>query len=101
MNRRGFLQSILVAGVAPYVITSSGVLMPIRQRIIKPAYHYVRASYREWTDETILVEGSLDGRTWVVLPQDFVVRDGTLFKPPQCGVLALSGFPLSFQAAAA
>lgn len=31
MNRRGFLKSILAAGVAPYVVTASGVLMPIKQ----------------------------------------------------------------------
>lgn len=28
MNRRGFLQAILAAGVAPYVVTAAGVLMP-------------------------------------------------------------------------
>jgi hypothetical protein len=31
MNRRSFLQSILAAGVAPYVV-SSGVLMPVSVR---------------------------------------------------------------------
>lgn len=31
MNRRGFLQSILAAGIAPYVATTAGVLMPVRQ----------------------------------------------------------------------
>ena len=30
MNRRGFLQGILAAGVAPAVITTAGVLMPVR-----------------------------------------------------------------------
>lgn len=30
MNRRGFLKSILAAGIAPYVITTSGLLMPVR-----------------------------------------------------------------------
>lgn len=34
MNRRGFLKAILAAGVAPYVSTAAGVLMPIRQRTI-------------------------------------------------------------------
>lgn len=28
MNRRSFIQSILAAGVAPWVVTSAGVLMP-------------------------------------------------------------------------
>jgi hypothetical protein len=31
MNRRGFLKSMLAAGVAPYVVTSAGVLMPVRK----------------------------------------------------------------------
>ena len=35
-TRRAFLKSILAAGVAPYVITAAGVLMPVRQ-IISPA----------------------------------------------------------------
>jgi hypothetical protein len=30
MNRRGFLKGILAAGVAPYVVTAAGVLMPVR-----------------------------------------------------------------------
>ena len=30
MNRRGFLKSIIAAGVAPYVVTAAGVLMPVR-----------------------------------------------------------------------
>lgn len=31
MNRRGFLKAILAAGVAPYVVTTAGVLMPVRK----------------------------------------------------------------------
>jgi len=34
MNRREFLQAILAAGVAPYVSTAAGVLMPVRKRAI-------------------------------------------------------------------
>lgn len=30
MNRRGLLKAILAAGVAPYVVTTAGVLMPVR-----------------------------------------------------------------------
>ena len=30
MNRRGFLGAILATGVAPYVVTAAGVLMPVR-----------------------------------------------------------------------
>jgi hypothetical protein len=29
MNRRSFMQSILAAGLAPYVVTAAGVLMPV------------------------------------------------------------------------
>lgn len=31
VDRRGFLKSILAAGVAPYVVTSAGVLMPVKK----------------------------------------------------------------------
>lgn len=34
MNRRGFIQAILAAGVAPYVVTTSGILMPIRKLVV-------------------------------------------------------------------
>ena len=30
MNRRGFLKGILASGVAPYVVTTAGLLMPCR-----------------------------------------------------------------------
>lgn len=30
MNRRGFLQAVLASGVAPYVCTAAGVLMPVK-----------------------------------------------------------------------
>jgi hypothetical protein len=36
VNRRGFLRSILAAGVAPFVCTTAGVLMPVRD-LWKPA----------------------------------------------------------------
>lgn len=35
MNRRGFLQSILAAGVAPAFVGSS-VLMPVRKIVVAP-----------------------------------------------------------------
>lgn len=31
MNRRGFLNGILAAATAPYVVTAAGVLMPVRK----------------------------------------------------------------------
>lgn len=36
MNRRGFLQACLAAATAPYVVTASGVLMPVRKLITDP-----------------------------------------------------------------
>ena len=36
MDRRGFMQSILAAGIAPWVVTSAGVLMPVRKVIAAP-----------------------------------------------------------------
>lgn len=37
MNRRGFMRSILAAGIAPYVVTAAGVLMPVRRIVSAPA----------------------------------------------------------------
>jgi len=31
MNRRGFLQGILAFGIAPFIVTTGGVLMPVRR----------------------------------------------------------------------
>ena len=36
MDRRGFMQSILAAGVAPWACTAAGVLMPIKKIITAP-----------------------------------------------------------------
>lgn len=36
VNRRNFMQAILAAGVAPYVVTTAGVLMPVRQIMAGP-----------------------------------------------------------------
>lgn len=33
MKRRGFLQACLAAATAPYVVTTAGVLMPVRKVI--------------------------------------------------------------------
>ena len=37
MDRRGFMKSILATGVAPYVITTSGLLMPVK-KILTPEF---------------------------------------------------------------
>lgn len=42
MNRRSFLKGILAAGVAPYVVTSSGLLMPVREIWSAPSGHLLR-----------------------------------------------------------
>ena len=34
MNRRGFLQACLASATAPYVVTTAGVLMPVRNIIV-------------------------------------------------------------------
>lgn len=34
MNRRGFLQAILSSATAPYVITTAGVLMPVKKLLV-------------------------------------------------------------------
>ena len=54
MNRRGFLQAILALGVAPYVVTTAGVLMPVRQVITIP-------SLRTLNPKTDTVAGQLEG----------------------------------------
>lgn len=35
MNRRGFLQACLASATAPYVVTTAGVLMPVR-KLLRP-----------------------------------------------------------------
>lgn len=59
MNRRGFMKSILAAGIAPYVI-SSGVLMPVKQRIWTPQRKIISMEFgpdlrndRVWKIESI------------------------------------------------
>lgn len=60
MNRRGFLQAILAAGVAPAVIRS-GVLMPVRSFLI-PSRDFEIGSY-----ENIRWAGELDPVNFVLM----------------------------------
>lgn len=53
MNRRGFLASILAAGVAPYVSMASGVLMPGRGTIIVPSNRIMTPA--EFTREALSI----------------------------------------------
>lgn len=65
MNRRGFLGAILAAGFAPAAI-GSGVLMPVRQRIVTPHWAdglsmWQDASLSRPVVEPIMMNG---GRLW-------------------------------------
>lgn len=62
-TRRGFLQAILAAGVAPYVSTTAGVLMPVKRIATQApgagayvgAYEGIdRATYFYWRPDVIL-----------------------------------------------
>ena len=39
MNRRSFLQGILAAGVAPWIITTPGILMPVKKIVTFESIH--------------------------------------------------------------
>lgn len=52
MNRRSFMKAILAAGVAPYVVTSAGVFMPVRGLIIPQS-----SGIAHWVRTTLDVEG--------------------------------------------
>lgn len=80
MDRRIFLKGmagILAAGVAPSIITTPGLLMPVRQ-IIKPAGHY------PWISEP---DGAYLGQGWTtVIFDDYSMEcwkgfDGCLLPP--------------------
>lgn len=45
MNRRGFLRGILAAGVAPYVQTAAGVLMPVTKVLTLHDLNYEALAY--------------------------------------------------------
>lgn len=55
MNRRGFLQSVLAAGVAPAFV-GSGILMPVRKLITAPDIitpKSIEFELGEWSGVTI------------------------------------------------
>ena len=45
MNRRGFLAGILASGVAPWVVTKAGVLMPVK-KIVTPTFTRATIAYQ-------------------------------------------------------
>lgn len=80
MNRRRFLKSILAAGVAPYVVTTAGVLMPVHALAV-PSRHFViptsRADAERIGTEYVRIVGggaalireySVDGQFWMYSP---------------------------------
>lgn len=72
MNRRGFLKGILAAGIAPYVVTSSGVLMPVRS-LARSFPGGLLTLYGDGvTDDTAAMQAYMDGKK-------VVFRDGSAF----------------------
>lgn len=57
MNRRGFLKTILASGIAPYVVTSSGVLMPCRA--LAGAGVSLHLWHTEWIDPFALAPSNI------------------------------------------
>ena len=72
MNRRSFMTAILASGVAPYVVTSAGVLMPVHALAV-PAISWLINSDNETvhlrlggvSGAEIIREVSRDGKIWV------------------------------------
>ena len=58
MDRRGFLKSILATGVAPYVVTTAGVLMPVR------THSWVEAEIPQSTLDAYYKTSFDGGATW-------------------------------------
>lgn len=80
MNRRSFLKGILAAGVAPYVVTSAGVLMPVRVfASSRPLVLYGDGMH----DDTAALQAVLDGKEVVNLSGLKVLRgEGRLLMLP-------------------
>ena len=60
MNRRSFLQSCLAVSIAPYVITTSGLLMPLRKVWTAEAAGIPLVGVPDWFDGNLW-----DGTQWV------------------------------------
>jgi hypothetical protein len=79
MNRRSFLKSILAAGVAPYVVTAAGVLMPVRT--LWPPYgivagmRAVQIEANAAASMTLSMMASFDGLRWFDVRPDTAVPD--------------------------
>jgi len=76
MNRRSFMQSILAAGVAPYVCTTAGVLMPGRGIFVPRAY-------------IVYTENGID---WIALDSMLHIKHGRLIESGSVVVGPNQGF---------
>lgn len=91
MNRRGFLKGILAAGVAPYVITTPGLLMPVRG-ILVPAKEIILSTdieaavaYNEDAWKSLLMFGwalSRDGKVLSINEAAKYIKSGALCRTP-------------------
>lgn len=75
MNRRSFMKSILAAGVAPYVCTSAGVLMPVRSLWEPPVLSsewYLEGEGKIAVERDFIATVTADGITWRLKPGDEV-----------------------------
>lgn len=70
-SRRRFMKSILAAGVAPYVVTAAGVLMPVRELSRPVRIHRGKGEvvmsirFRPGVAGAPIREHSHDGKIWV------------------------------------
>lgn len=82
MTRRGFMQLMLKAGVASFVVTTAGVLMPVR-RLVQPLLFWGDGVH----DDTAVLNAHFDG-------QPVYRRDGSRFtgSTVKDDVLVTNGF---------
>lgn len=78
VDRRGFLKAILASGVAPYVVTTAGVLMPVRA--IATELPRIEVGFPRWVRATIDDNGDSKVK-W------YTSHDGEVWSPAHDGVL--------------
>ena len=93
MNRRGFLQAILAAGVAPWVITKAGVLMPVRKVIVPPpviwhSNQLSEAAAEQW-ERALFQPIPTSGKSWLMV-QEALRRARA---QPESKIAIISGYP--------
>lgn len=65
MNRRHFMQSILAAGVAPWVVTTAGVLMPVR-KIVESAVAKWKHVVVGYGPHEVVLPASYIGKQYII-----------------------------------